>query len=69
MFYSSVRCVFFGQILTSSRCLSLGIAQARLALLSLTRHLPSVILSQWLATASSMTSGICSKKFHNSLEV
>ena len=32
-------------------------------------HLPSVILSQWLATTSSMTDGICSEKFHNSLEV
>ena len=32
-------------------------------------HLPSVILSQWLATASSKTDGICSEKFHNSLEV
>ena len=32
-------------------------------------HLPSLILSQWLATASSKTDGICSGKFHNSLEV
>ena len=32
-------------------------------------HLPSVILSQWLATASSKTGRICSEKFHNILEV
>ena len=32
-------------------------------------HLLSVILSQWLATASSKTDRICSEKFHNSLEV
>ena len=32
-------------------------------------HLPSLILSQWLATASSMTGRICSEKFHDSLEV
>ena len=32
-------------------------------------HLPSVILSQWLATTSSKTDRICSEKFHNSLEV
>ena len=32
-------------------------------------HLLSLILSQWLATASSMTGRICSGKFHNSLEV
>ena len=32
-------------------------------------HLPSVFLSQWLATALSKTDRICSEKFHNSLEV
>ena len=32
-------------------------------------HLLSVLLSQWLATASSKTDRICSEKFHNSLEV
>ena len=32
-------------------------------------HLLSIILSQWLATASSMTGKICSEKIHDSLEV
>ena len=32
-------------------------------------HLPSLILSQWLATASSKTDRICSEKIHNIFEV